>query len=99
MLDTINKIAASFSTADLIIAAGIIATGLQYLINRYANLKKFTNQLLGFAIPGLVVTPALVVSLFDPIYAPVVYAISQLVYYVIERIKASVKPTVEPAQF
>jgi len=97
MLDTINKIFASFSTADLLLAAGFIATGLQYLINRFANVKKFTNQLLGLLLPFMVVAPAWIDSQHqNVVYGSIVYAVAQTIYYVIERIKAGAVAKVAP---
>ena len=90
MLDTINKIFASFSTADLLIAAGVIATGVQYLANRFVNFQKFTNQLLGLLIPFLVVAPAWISSQKEIAgYGAVVYCVSQVIYYVVEKLKAN----------
>lgn len=95
--DTLNQLAGRFSSADLLVAAGALATGLQYLINRFANVRKFTNQILGLVIPFLVVAPT-VIDGFKASNAVAVYAVAQLLYYLVEKLKDSVKPVAEPVQ-
>lgn len=91
MFAQINSFLSGLSTADLIVAAGVVATGLQYLINRFANVKKFTNQLLGIVMPFLVTAPLMIDSLKNNFgaYSALVYVVAQLIYYVVEKIKAN----------
>lgn len=102
IIQTLNQIAASLSTADLLVIAGILATGIQYLANKYVNFRKFTNQLLGLLIPFLIVAPTWIASQKEiAVYGSLIYVISQTIYYVVEKLKASAvaKATVEQAQF
>lgn len=84
----LNSYASSFSTADLLVAAGAIATGLQYLINKFANVRKFTNQMLGLVLPFLVIAPSVIAtSSKNAAYGAIVYCVAQVLYYTIEKIK------------
>lgn len=94
ILDTLNALASKVSVADLTIAAGAITTGVQYLLNRYANLRKTANWLISFALPTAGAVIASVVQGTNDLHlAPVVYLLAQVIYFSIERIKASVTTT------
>ena len=96
--DTINALASKVSTADLLVAAGFVATGVQYLVNKFANLRKVTNWLISFAVPFAGVALASFASGHNDLHlAPVVYLLGQAAYFTIEQIKSSVKvaPVVE----
>jgi len=89
-LSQLNSFASSFSATDLLVGAGVIATALQYLINKFVNFKKFTNQLLGLVLPFIVIAPTLIATgSKNAAYGGIVYAIAQTLYYVIEKIKVS----------
>ena len=90
IINTLNKIAGSLSTADLLIIAGFLATGVQYLANKYVNFRKFTNQLLGLLIPFLIVAPTWIASQKEiAVYGSLIYVVSQTIYYVVEKLKAN----------
>lgn len=90
IVHTLNQIASNFSTADLILAAGFLATGVQYLANRYVAFRKFTNQLLGLLIPFLIVAPSWIATQQkNVVYGSLIYVVSQTIYYLIEKLKDS----------
>lgn len=99
--DTINALASKVSTADLLVAGGFVATGVQYLVNRFVGLRKAANWLISFAVPFAGVALASFASGHNDLHlAPVVYLLGQAAYFAIEQVKSSVKVTsdVAPAQ-
>lgn len=81
----------SLSSADLLIIAGLLATGLQGLAKKYRQLGDLENWLLSFALPFLT---ALLPYLHVPkiewgVYGGLVYFVSQVVYFTVTQLKAS----------
>jgi hypothetical protein len=102
--DTVNQLASKISTTDLLVAAGVITTGVQYLVNHFKALRESINWILSFAIPFMLVAGASFASGHNDLHlAPVVYLLGQLLFFTIERIKTSVATTepvaTTPAQF
>lgn len=102
LLQQINDAASKVPVFDITVAAGVLATGLQSLINKYKELGKLENRLLGLVgLPGLLTAGSafLTANHFHWVLAPAVALVGQLLYAVIEKIKENTQKKIVSSEF
>ena len=78
----------SLSQADLIILSGILATVLQYFINRFKDFATIVNYFLALAVPFITVILTSLVGTGSPLAKyPTAFLVAQTVYQVTEWLK------------
>lgn len=113
MLDQINQVVSGLSQAELLLIAGTLASGLQWILNEIKvsrkgdNFTKKTNVALSFILPFTIA--GLEVVLNDGsllVKGGLAYLATQLVYYTVKAFAAivakrqdRVAPTVSNQQF
>jgi hypothetical protein len=99
IVSTLTSLVGHLSQMDLLIIAGVLATWLQSVLNKYRSLRNVENWVLSFALPWVTAVVPYAQSHQSNFgsYGALVYFLAQIFYFTIQRIKANAVKSVQAA--